>query len=337
MNPAIRWIDKIDLRQISYNEFPVEDENKYFFLEKIDGEHNTLVYDKEKDEIYFITKNGEIKTDLFVLQVYKEILKNRPKIDQIIIPGELVAYNRQILSFNETIHAIKNSNTNAKYNKMLYHYPFDIFELNNNDISFPIAINYLGTMLYNHPNIRVPRFYKNDLRIAWKHFNKTPGVEGLIARNGVNYKIESNYNVDLVLVAVGGKNQRNWNNNMISYMVGAFIDHNGKFILTSRIELGIDSNMKKLIFKWAKKNIVSEDDELLWVKPLQVFESEYQDVIKSKNPILTYHNIYRMHDDVKSYNFKGITFKRFRPDKNPNPTDCRIEQIPPTIHGKIIR
>jgi ATP-dependent DNA ligase len=334
-NPAREWLEKLNLKSISYNDFPIERERDYYFLQKIDGEHNTLVYERGKS-CYFITKGGKIKTGLYVLSMYQQALDKRKDIQSIIIPGELVGfYKGRILPFNQSIHVIRNSKNSLSLNKMTYHFAYDIYKLNNENINFPHSLQLIAEYLYPTQNVNPIFFYKGDLSRAWNHFTRVPGVEGLVARNGTNYKIKLTYDVDLVMVAVGGKNMKNWPKGKISYIVGAFMDEQGRFILTSKIGTGFDDETSRKIFKWAYDHKVHDTADEIWVEPKMIFESTYRNVYKTKNAVMVYkNNKYHNVGFTKSYNLFLPSFQRFRPDKHVIPADLRLGQIPDTIIGK---
>ncbi len=333
-NPAIEWSKEVNFQSISFNDFPRQKERKYYFIQKIDGEHNTVVYDRKAGDCYMITRDGKIKRNLLVLANYREIFEAKKEIKRIEIPGELIGFKRGILPFNQTMHAIRNAERDINSNRLLIHYPVDIFRLNGKSLDIAASIRYLAALFYNTKRIRVPMFYKGDLDTAWSHFLKIPGIDGIVARNSINYKIKMNYTVDLALLAVGSKKINLWNSNRISYLVGAFMNERGQFITTSNIGTGFNDKMRQQIFDWAMSNKVSEDDNNVWVKPSQVFEMRFKNVFRAPKPLIEYKNGYRTIGDFDSFNFVDASFVRFRPDKSVIYNNLRLSQIPPVIKGK---
>ena len=184
------WLDRVKFNNISYDEFPLEKEKRYYFLEKVAGREGAIVYQRNK-HCYLIDRNDDVYEDLFFLDMYKEVLDSKKSIQSIIIPGEIVAIHRgRILPINKLEDLLRRFNTGAIINKLIHHYPYDIFALNNRNIDFSTVINYM-TMFYMKPLIRVPKFFKGSIELAWKDFLRKRGIEGLMARKegGPNYLI----------------------------------------------------------------------------------------------------------------------------------------------------
>lgn len=190
INPIIEWKKLLDLKQITYENFPIKKESKYYFLQNIVGPEYALVYERNK-KCYFINIKNDVKIGLYVLSIYKEILDAKKKIDKIVIPGIIGSYRRgEFLSQNKVEYFLKNSDRNLHINKLIWHFPVDIYKYNGNNVDFSASINWLAALCYNRTNIRVPRFYKGDLKTAWSHFKKIRGLDGIIARNSTNYIIK---------------------------------------------------------------------------------------------------------------------------------------------------
>ena len=184
------WLDHVKFNHISYDEFPLAKEKRYYFLEKVLGRESSVVYKRNK-YCFLIDRDNEIYKDLYLLDMYKEVLDSKKSIESIIIPGEIVAiHHGRILPINQLENLLKRFSTSRDLNKLINHYPYDILALNNRSVNFSTVTNYL-TMFYMHPLIRVPKFFKGDLKLAWKSFLKKRGIEGLMARKegGPNYLI----------------------------------------------------------------------------------------------------------------------------------------------------
>ena len=184
------WLDHVKFKHISYDEFPLAKEKRYYFLEKVSGRESSVVYKRNK-HCYIIDRNNDVYEDLYLLDMYKKVLDSKKSIDSIIIPGEMIAIHRgRILPINQLENLLKRFSTSRDLNKLINHYPYDILALNNRHIDFSTVVNYL-TMFYMKPLIKVPKFFKGDLELAWKNFVKKRGIEGLMARKegGPNYLI----------------------------------------------------------------------------------------------------------------------------------------------------
>ena len=189
-NPTRDWLKDVDFQIIDISEFPTDRNNEYYFNQWVEGIHYALVYERGKS-CYFISKAGDIiNNGLIVLHMYKEILAKKNNIKSIIIPGVLSAYDgKNILPLSQTVYILNNASNSAHYQKMIQHYPVDVYKYNNQSVEFSAAVNYLTALFYMKPYIRVPYFYKGDLKTAWNHLSSKKGSKGLIARNGINYKI----------------------------------------------------------------------------------------------------------------------------------------------------
>lgn len=331
MKPPIDiWLDEINLYSIDYKDFPIEKQNNYYFLEKLNGELDAVIYKRDL-ACYIITRNDVIRKDLYVLDEYKKILDKHKGIDEIIIMGEGIAVKEgKILPFNQSQSILKTAYKNKENNSMYYHYPFDIFSINNKrGESWSHHIKILNMMFKGAERIHPVKYIKGDISKAWNIFPEETGVEGLVARNGKNYKIKKSFTFDMVIIAVGAEEMISWNRNEIGYIKVAFMNKDENFIITSKVGTGLSKELRSSLYKWASENEVERKNKEIWVKPSKIVEIKWRDIYIKDMPILKYTlNGYIEVGKQKSCTLFQPSLVKFREDKKVRYQDLRIEQIP---------
>jgi len=327
------WRDTVRFIEMSYNDFVsflMSSKEKFYFSQKVDGELNALVYEKDKTP-YFITKSGVIHDrDYPVLREYREIL-DKTKIENIVIIGELVALdkNRQY-PFARSQSVIQTGDTS-----LVHHFVFDIYELNSNLVWGKYKFTELEKML-NTQHIHEPKWVYggvNEFRKLWDTLVIQGKGEGIVARNPdkpkVLYRIKNVQTIDCVIVAIGKELERAWNKHQMGYMRLAFLNESGNFILTAKVGTGFTTKIRSEMFQWGNNNFVEKKSGELWVPPVLVVEVKYRRHRKSKLPLLKYeNNQYKVLGVDEGVMMDQVSFVRFRSDKVVDYKDVSINQFP---------
>lgn len=330
-NPIHIWIRELNLKSISRDDFPLNKINQYLFLAKLDGELNCLIYERNKS-LMFLTRSDTVRMDLYVLDEYKTILDNSG-VNSIIIMGEGVAVkNDKILPFNEIQSILKTAYKNAYNNSIYHHFPYDIYSINGVRQTGKLEdkLKLISKLFNGSRRIHVPLYVKGDLGKAWNSFSDIPGVEGLVARDHINYKIKKTFTFDLAVIAVGNISMKTWSRNEMSYLKVAFMDKPNEFILATNIGTGFNREDRIKLFKWAQENKIEERNDELWVSPSLVIESQWIRIRKTN--MLTYKYIknvgYKYIGKNPGYSLMHASFKSIREDKRISIFDIGFRQIP---------
>lgn len=337
-NYCIDWKKRVNFNEMTHSNF-IEDYSNIsnsFYIQKIDGMLCMLIYEKDK-ECFFQTTTGAIIKDIPVLKEYKESLSRFDNIKSIKIAGELVARKgNRILDWGDSQSIIKTytrSNTN-----LIFHYCYDIYELNGQKISFKEAINYLKFRLESKEfkHIVVPEYTFNGINTfknIYRKFvgNKTSGIEGIVVRSErKNFKIKPSQTLDLVVMGAGNKEMISWNRKQISFLLPAFMDKDKNFRLVSKIGTGFDFKTREYFYDYVIKNKTNEDTYgNTFVKPELVIEVKFLRYHINEMDTFEYKNgVYTKIGKKKSVTLINPRFTRIRDDKKINEFDVRIEQIP---------
>lgn len=327
------WRETVRFIEYSYNDFVsflMSSKEKFYFSQKIDGELNALIYEKDKTP-YFITKSGVIHDrDYSVLREYREVL-DKTKIENCVIIGELVALEgKKQYPFARSQSVIQTGDVN-----LVHHFVFDIYELNSNLVWGKYRFPELEKML-NTQHIHEPKWVHggiNEFKKLWDLLVIQGKGEGIVARNPdkpkVLYRIKNVQTVDCAVVAIGKELERAWNKHQMGYLRLAFLNESGNFILTAKVGTGFSSKIRSEMFQWGNNNFVEKKSGELWVPPVLVVEVKYRRYRKSKLPLLKYEDKqYKVLGVGEGVMMDQVSFVRFRNDKVVDYKDISINQFP---------
>ena len=332
-NYAFAWKNKINLKQVPYEEFVTmfPTLSSGIYLEKVDGMLGVVIY--QDGNIFFQTTTGAEITDVPALFEYK-VFFEKSKIQEAIIPGELVAKKYgTILPFNETQSVVKRFHVESNKD-LIHHYPVDIVSLNGKNFNFMQSISFIKRNFGRTPHISTPDISSGNLetfRSLYNSVKKKPGFDGVVARgvDGKNYKIKFTSTADLVIIGAGREGLPAWNKGQVSYLLTAFIDKNGKFRTSSKVGTGFTESKRAALYKSINDLKLYKSNGEIFVKPLIVAEVKY--FRYRITPTLAYDfkkEIYDPIGEITSITFSHPSFERLRPDKRPNKYDVRLEQLP---------
>lgn len=334
VNYAKEWKQKINLQQISYNDFVSFDIENTIFSAKVDGMLGAFVY-HQGDRSFFQTTTNKQIFDLPVIDEY-EIMLNKINVKSAVIIGELVAQAKgAIFPFNETQSIVKTS-YKLENKDLVHHYPVDIISVDNQKYSYNQALSFLfkhiGTV--GLPHIHLPETRKGDLdtfRRMFSVYEHKSGYDGIVARDvkGKNYKIKFTSTVDVAIIGAGHKEMPAWKKNQISYLLTAFMDKDGIFRTSSKIGTGFKTPIRKMFYDYIMKNKLYEKNGEIFVQPQKVVELKFFRFMITNTPAYRFTGKkYVIVGKRKSITFSHPSLVRIRSDKVVDKQDVRLEQIP---------
>jgi ATP-dependent DNA ligase len=307
---------------------------KHITEQKVDGQTAIMSY-KAGEEPRFGSLHGMIMWDLPLGEDVAKHLKAK-KITQALIVGEMAGYaNGKIIPFNESEHLIKN----PKADKTKVHwFPYEIIELNGEKLGgernfetykkeWPELKRLFSGSKYAHP----VEYTEGDIKGAYNHWVEKQKNEGIVVRlsNNKVYKCKPTFSYDLVVIAVGSKKGKNWPKRMVGMVLLAFMDGDRVFRTAGHVASGFNDKESKELFSWAQKNKVGEDATYVWVKPQKIMEVQWErSSIREMNSYRYSHKGYEKIEKRFSGTIVKPRFIRWRLDKNVNPSDLRLTQIP---------
>lgn len=330
---TIQWRDSLKFIDYSYDEFVdflSQTDKQYIFSEKLDGELNSLVYEKNSDP-YFITKSSVIHDREYpILKEYKDILDKMDNIHDTVIMGELKAFDSNVnIPFNRSQSIIRTGDVN-----LVHHFPFDIYRLNGKNTNSDLVT--LEEMFQHGIHIKSPRWIfggVDEFKELWQRVVIEEKGEGIVVVDPLNknirYRIKHVLTADVVIVSAGNQNGLAWAKGQIGYLKLAILDENNNFLLTSKVGTGFLKTERIELFDYFNKNCIERKDGDLWVPPVLITEVKYRRHRFNKVPLLKYeNNKYIELGEGDGVTMDQTSFVRFRDDKRLLYNDLSINQFP---------
>lgn len=332
---ANKWKENQGIEALNIDELKDKVKGKNLFVsQKVDGQTALLKYESGKAK--FGSLGGRITTNIPVLNEIEDIFKNK-NIDQAVMVGELAAMdNGNILPFRKSQHYIKDEDADKD---KIHWFPFQVLELNGKKVSddfdtyvekWPEVEDIFKDAEYIHP-CKDYQGNINELEKAWKELVEKEENEGIVVRTSDNeiYKSKPVFSYDLVIVAVGDKEGKNWPKNMISNVLVAFMDEDEVFRTAGEIGTGWTDEQREELFDWAQDHKVDEDNTYIWVEPKKIVEVKWERSNVKKEPAYKYDDgEYKKVEDKLVGTIVKPVFERYRDDKSVKPSDLRLSQIP---------
>jgi len=333
INYTEKWKQRVNFKQISYNDFVSLDVKNAIFSRKVDGMLGAFVYQHGK-ESFFQTTKGRTITDLPAITEY-EVMLRRLKIKSAVIIGELVAQRAdQILPFNLTQSIVKKS-YKPEYKDLVHHYAVDVYSIDGREYNYDQALRFLFKNIgRGFLHVHIPKTRRGDLEVFRKMFEEikgVPGYDGVIVRGfgKHNYKVKFVETVDCVVIAMGNTEMKTWSRGEISYLRTAFVDKDGLFRTSSKVGTGFTSALRRFFFTYAMKNKLYVENGDVFLKPRLIIEFKYFRFRLTNTPAYRFtKNKYLYLGEKKSVTFSNPSFVRVRTDKKVNKYDLRLEQVP---------
>lgn len=328
---AKQWKKDQGIVSLTFDELQDKIKGKKLIAEqKIDGQ--TAIMEYKNGNARFGSLGGRIITDIPVLDEIESVLKKQG-IERALMVGELAAMEKgKVLPFNESESIIKNP---AKEKDNLYWFPYQLLASNNDRFTEDFLTYSEGwdvlQGLFKGAKLIRPVKSTTNLKEAWDTYVEKQDNEGLVVRteDGKVYKSKPVFTYDLVIIAVGDKKGKNWPKRMIGNTLMAFMDEDKVFRAAGEIGTGFSDETREELYDWAHKNKVDEDDTYVWVKPEKIAEVKWERSNIMKNNAYKYENgKYEKVGKLPVGTIVKPVFLRFREDKDVNPDDLRLTQIP---------
>jgi ATP-dependent DNA ligase len=342
-NYARLWKDKLGFKEFTINEFIDKFETKkehYIFEEKIDGQLAAFIY-KEGEKSYLLSINNKKIEDIELIYEFEKLIKNNKfkPIKEIVIIGDLTAIvNNKILPFNQSQSIVKTPHK-GNNSELIHHFVYDIFSINGVETTQYKRNLFILVQLFKHKSEKIQVVTESwgtteKLQTA---FDKligihAPATDGIVIRtyNEMKaYKIKKKHTYDVVVIGIGNTKMTAYKKQQMSYLIVAFRDKNGNYILTSKIGTGFKTSIRSWFYDYAQKYKLYETDKgEIFFPPKIVAEVECQDIRKENVSSYAYKkNIYVYKGNTPSAMMRVPIFLRFREDKLPTIQNVRIEQI----------
>lgn len=329
---SIEWRDSIKFIDYGYEEFVKflsETDKEYIYSEKLDGELNSLIYEKDKYP-YFLTKNGVVhERDYSVLREYKNILDSLEHINDIVVIGELKAFSpEKDIEFRKSQSIIRTGDED-----LIHHFPFDIYRLNGeNTHSDLVSLR----EMFKSDHIRTPRFSYGGVDVfkeVWDSIVNQEHGEGIVVIDtmdlNIRYRIKNIMTADVVILGAGNTSGKAWAKNQVGYLILALLDENNDFILTTKLGTGLNKKEKLELFEYVYNNKVEEKGGDIWIPPTLIAEVKYRRHRFQKLPLIKYiDDKYINIGDTIGVMMDQASLSRFRDDKRIDYKDLSINQFP---------
>jgi len=303
----------ITLQDLSFIQYPIATEVKY------DGEYTKVVIDGE--DIYMVNKYNTVRRNNPILAEMVEQLSENDTVQFMnerfkpkhVFVGELCSRNPHT-PFNEFLKLIRN----GKWNKLEFRV-FDVLEIYQQQLP---AVHYeekrkiLENLFHNGEYVKLSEQEICETpEEAMKFFERavSRGYEGIMLKplQSLNekgwYKLKPFYDVDVIVVGVSKQKQ--------SFLIGLYDGNELKTVGKVSIP---DEHLYYVVKNLAKKYLVREDNEHLYLPPKIVIQVNFHSLIPSKKY-------------TAGFSLRFPRYVRLRKDKKATPEQTSINQIPKTL------
>jgi len=327
LKPNMATLEKLDLLEVTPNQTIV--------TAKLDGEFTLLVYDRN-GESYTLNKWGRRRTDFPALNQLVEALK-QTQLNHVRFLCELYAVeDNKPAKLPQFIRAIKGDRDFDKIHIGIW----DLLSIDGKDVTaqpFDWKLQEVEGWLKNCTHVAVVPFILprtlQDVKDFWNEYVKDKGYEGLVIRNGKQVsKIKPTLEVDAIIIGLNkktsyGKNLDLFEQAQITSIKLALMQPDGTFLELSDCASGITADLRTVLWKLMEFK-VSEDDKTVFIKPMVVCTIQYSDTFPRRREILKFDGEYKFRGYTQFISLREPRLIRFRPDKNANPNDVGVGQIP---------
>jgi ATP-dependent DNA ligase len=307
----------ITTQDVKFLRYPIATEIKY------DGEYTQIIINN--NDIYMVNKYNTIRRDNPILREFMQqlnenrdvkFLNERFPTDMIkhVFVGELCC-RKPNTPFNQFLSYVRN----GEWSKLELRV-FDILEIYHQQLP---AVQYeekrkmIETIFYNGEYVKlseqkVCKTPEEALRFFERAVNK--GYEGIMLKplNSINekgwFKLKPFYDIDVVVVGVSKQKQ--------SFIIGLY---NGNELKTVGKVSIPDEHLYYIVKKLAKKHLIKEDNDHLYLPPKIVIQVNFHSLIPSKKYSL-------------GYALRFPRYMRLRKDKKAH--ECTVKQIPSNLFTK---
>lgn len=333
--------EETSARSLTFEEVSnfLKNKKDYVVSYKLDGELNALLFENGKSKIF--SRVGRVRRYFPVTDEADKLLSKNKKV---IAFGELhvVDSNGIPISYPNAISILRKPETEED-EKNIRFAVFDLFEVDGKN---KFDKNYWKRMeevkeLFGKGKYVYPVVVEKDgielVKKMWKEVTGNKGYEGLVITllgNGIEkekrIKVKPLFSQDLCVIAIEYSPEHKWMSNLML----AYIDRNHNYRYAGHVGTGFTENERKEWYRFANINKVKgpkSGTSLIWINPLKthVVEIKSEELRIQNTPQYKFEkNIYIDIGKAKSAVGRKPVFIRIREDKEPNPEDCRLEQIP---------
>jgi hypothetical protein len=327
-NPNMSTLERLELLDV----IP----DKTVVTAKCDGELGLVVYDRN-GESYTLNKWGRRRQDYPALNELIEALNKTPVTHAKFLAELYAKEDGKPLKLPQFISLVKGQDQDLS---KIHLGIFDLLMLERNPVSYDYKwkMEEVATWLKGCSHVSVVPFTLSrtlqDVKDFWNTYVEGQGYEGLVIRQPTHtYKIKPALEVDAVIIGLNkktsyGKALDLFQQGQITSIKLALMDEKDNFIELSDCASGITADLRTLLWQLMEYK-VSEDDRTVYITPVAICTVQYTDTFPKRRELLKF--------DGKGYRFNGWTkfvslrhprLIRFRPDKDVNPQDLRLTQIP---------
>ena len=315
----------------SVEDIPLEDDT--IIMAKADGEFTVVYYDSK--QCYAVNQYGRMRRDFPAIN---ELCGAIGKLMEAVFLCELYAVeDDKPLTVNKFLSMAKGKNALPEALRLGV---FDLLTTNGEPVTeeygwkMDEVSNWLKGCHYCHvlPYIR-PQI-KEQMVDFWKHYVEEVGFEGVMVRSkGKIWKIKPTADVDAVII---GLNKRSlFDQEKITSFKTALMDEEGGLLELTDVASGINHDLRSTLWRLMKYK-THEDNSTVYIKPMIVCTIEYQETFiedHKGDPVLKRRWTYAdgKYTSEEKRSFVSLRFPRlvrFRGDKEVNPQDLRVTQLP---------
>jgi ATP-dependent DNA ligase len=346
------WKDKQGIESLDPDEMRevLEEVGDAIIEYKMDGELS--FFHKSGDNVLFASLGGRIRKDLPVLEIMRDRL-SKAGYDKIQIIGELIGLDEKgyPLRFNETMSIIRDPTEEEEWR--ISFYPFEVYSVEGKRIDNKDLDEYERWMkrldeIFKSVDLVRPVYRKRgsvkEFNQMWYEWAEKQKQEGLVIRtvDGKIYKVKTVFNFDAVIIFMTEGTKR------LKGMLGAagvaLMDNDEIFRYIGLVGTGWTDEIREELWDWGLNNEVDILDEefeyppklsseklerLIWVKPYHIIEIAWKDILMHEVPGYSFsRGRYYFEGFFPSVIMREPRFVRFREDKEVNPEDLRLTQIP---------
>ena len=305
---------------------------------KVDGEFTKLIFNRY-GESYTLNKWGRQRYDFPALNEFESVMRKQAEIETAELLCELYAKeDDKPLKLPSYIHYVKSKN--PVLIERIHIGIWDLHKINGASVNQNYAWKLeeveswlKGCRLCSVlPYLKPQLLTQHMIEVFWNKYVETIGYEGLVVRqNGDIFKVKPISELDAVIIGINKKSGYGnlFAQKQVTTVKLALMRQDGRFVEIGDCASGIDHQLRSALWTLIENHKVAEDEKIVYVEPIVVCTIEYTDLFKGKNKVLDYNGKeYAWVLTTDLIRFKSPRLKHLRPDKNVNPTDLRITQIP---------
>ena len=306
--------------------------NKTVLSAKADGEFSVIRF---TNEISFVVNLwGTQRSNFRALNELAEFLKARSISSATLLSEMYAMKNGEMLRLPDFEHIVK-SGSSQQIDEQVFLGIFDIVELNGKAVNetYEWKLDELSTWITDKESrVHVLPYIKPQNHVEAQNFwnimvQGGPHYEGVFARsNGDLYKIKPILEVDAVIIAIN-KAERFRFDEVTSFKV-ALMDWEGILVELGDVASGIEIPLRKKLWELMLRLKITEDEKEVWIQPYAIVNVQFTQTFTQTMRRWKFTNGQYIADGTQQFHtMRHPRLIRFRPEKQVNPTDLRLEQL----------